>query len=127
MSRRWISRTSWAWRPMQRFRSTKAPTSTAALLDIYQAIANDNASQVVSTSWGLCEAGASSSFLNSENTIFQQMASQGQTVFAAAGDAGSADCDSNPPPNAAPNSPSGLAVPTTRRANRLLPAWVAPT
>jgi len=65
----------------------------ADVLDIYRAIATDDTAQVVSTSWGLCEPNASRAFVDGENTIFTQMAAQGQSVFAASGDAGSADCD----------------------------------
>ncbi len=71
----------------------QAPNSLTNVLDMYQRIATDNVAQVVSTSWGQCEARDPGSFLTSENTIFQQMAAQGQTMVAASGDAGSADCD----------------------------------
>jgi Pro-kumamolisin, activation domain/ell wall binding domain 2 (CWB2) len=71
----------------------QAPNSLTSVLHMYQQIATDNVAQVVSTSWGQCEARDTGSFLNSENTIFQQMAAQGQTMVAASGDAGSADCD----------------------------------
>jgi len=63
------------------------------VLDLYQQIATDNSAQVVSTSWGECETNANASFVAAENGIFQQMAAQGQSVFAASGDSGSADCD----------------------------------
>jgi len=69
---------------------TQNTTSNATAL--YQRIANDNAAQTVSTSWGNCEANRSSSTLMARNTIFQQMATQGQSMFAAAGDDGSQDC-----------------------------------
>ena len=63
-------------------------------LDTANAIAvADDASQV-STSWGLCEAALQQGAPGAqqvENEIFEQMAAQGQTVFAAAGDDGS-DC-----------------------------------
>jgi subtilase family serine protease len=45
----------------------------------------------VSTSWGLYEDAAGSSEINAEATIFQKMAAQGQSVFAAAGDSGAFD------------------------------------
>jgi hypothetical protein len=61
-------------------------------LDVYGAIVNDDADQVVSTSWGLCELDSTPALIGSEATLFQQAATQGQTVFAAAGDAGSTDC-----------------------------------
>lgn len=67
------------------------PNSASGPVDIYSRIANDNTASIVTTSWGDCEldpAGATAA----ENQIFQQMAAQGQTVIAAAGDAGSSDC-----------------------------------
>ena len=64
----------------------------------------DNKAQVVSTSWGKCEAlllaepnGAA--FINALHSLFQQAAAQGQSVFAATGDTGSEDCyDGTPNP-----------------------------
>ncbi|HWF35784.1 MAG TPA: protease pro-enzyme activation domain-containing protein [Solirubrobacteraceae bacterium] len=60
--------------------------------NVYAAMVNANAAKVISTSWGLCETSAGSSTLNSENTLFQQAATQGQSIFAASGDHGSKDC-----------------------------------
>ncbi|OKI11880.1 S53 family peptidase [Streptomyces sp. CB03911] len=62
------------------------------VLDVYRAMVNDNRAQVLSTSWGICEADADPAMLASENLIFQQAAAQGQTVVAASGDSGSAGC-----------------------------------
>jgi Pro-kumamolisin, activation domain/IPT/TIG domain len=61
-------------------------------LDLFSRIASDDSSQVVTTSWGVCEAEMPSSDRQTENGIFQRMALQGQTVIAASGDAGSEDC-----------------------------------
>ncbi|MDE2141633.1 MAG: fibronectin type III domain-containing protein [Elusimicrobia bacterium] len=58
-------------------------------VDLYARIAADNLAPVISSSWGLYESGAGSSIMNAENTIFQQMALQGQTLYVAAGDSGS--------------------------------------
>jgi len=55
----------------------------------------DNSVQVISTSWGICEADLRASdpnMMNSEATLFQQAAAQGQTVVAASGDSGSTGC-----------------------------------
>ena len=60
--------------------------------DVFAAIVNSDTDQVVSDSWGLCEPEMDSSTLNYEQTLFYDAASQGQTVFAAAGDDGSTDC-----------------------------------
>ncbi len=67
------------------------PNSTQGLLDVYSKIANDNTAKQISTSWGLTETIPSAATLNSENTIFQQMAIQGQSFYAAAGDSGAFD------------------------------------
>jgi len=61
-------------------------------LDVFNRIASDDSSQVVTTSWGQCEAEIPSGDLQAEDTIFERMALQGQTVVAASGDAGSEDC-----------------------------------
>ena len=62
------------------------------VLDTYGRIITDDRAQVVSTSWGLCEPFATSGYMQSENTLFQEAAVQGQTVVASAGDSGSSDC-----------------------------------
>jgi PKD repeat protein len=64
------------------------PNSQQGALDIYNQIASDNLAQVVSTSWGEAET-AGSAMLQAENQIFQRMAAQGQSIFAASGDSGS--------------------------------------
>lgn len=73
------------------------PAATPSdILDVYSAIVNADSDQVVSSGWGTCEPDILSdndaSFLSSERTLFEQAATQGQTIFAAAGDTGSTDC-----------------------------------
>jgi len=76
----------------------EAPNGDAApAFDLFDRIASDDSSQVVTTSWGVCEADMSAADRQTENGIFQRMAVQGQTVIAASGDVGSEDC--LPPPN----------------------------
>ena len=70
----------------------QAPNSETGLIDNYTAIVDADTAKVVSTSWGLCEPLEGSSVISEENTIFEQAATQGQSVFAAAGDDGSEDC-----------------------------------
>lgn len=74
----------------------EGPNTDAGVLDTYNRIASDNTAKIVSTSWGSSENGETQSFLNSENSIFQQMAAQGQSVFAASGDSGAYDDTGNP-------------------------------
>lgn len=70
------------------------------VLDTYQAIATDDQAAVVTTSWGGCEGlEQSKADVTAENLVFEQMAAQGQTVLAAAGDSGSSDCYQSNQPN----------------------------
>ena len=65
-------------------------------VDGYAAIINADADQVVSTSWGLCEQAIEAGqpgLQVAENLLFEQAAAQGQSVFGAAGDNGSDDCN----------------------------------
>jgi subtilase family serine protease len=77
-----------------------APTAFSSygtgVVDEYTAIFDNNKSQIVSASYAVCEQAADADFpglLASENTLFEQAASQGITVFAASGDTGSEGCD----------------------------------
>jgi hypothetical protein len=70
-------------------------------LNEYAAIVNADRDRVVSTSWGLCEQSVQNGqpgIQQAENVLFQQAAAQGQTVFSAAGDNGSDDCNTNEKP-----------------------------
>ncbi len=69
-----------------------------------------NLAPVVSTSYGYCESGLGLSFVDQVQGWVQQANSQGQSVIAASGDSGAADCDPN---NTDPNGTSatgGFAV-----------------
>jgi kumamolisin len=68
------------------------PNSTSGVNDTYNRIVTDNIAKVTSTSWGLCESDSGNSELSTLNNIFTQAAAQGQSIFAAAGDAGAFDC-----------------------------------
>ena len=83
--------------------------SDVAAADLFNRIAADDSAQVVTTSWGDCEASIQSTdapFLQTEKGIFDRMSLQGQTIVAASGDAGSEDCF--PDPNL--GHPTSLAV-----------------
>ena len=85
----------------------EAPNNNdAAALDMFNRIASDDSSQVVTTSWGDCEQDIPTGYLQTENGIFARMALQGQTMIAASGDSGSEDCF----PDANLGSPTFLAV-----------------
>ena len=70
----------------------QAPNTASAPVDLYARIASDDTASIVSTSWGTCEQDPTGA-VQAEQVIFEQMAAQGQTVVAAAGDLGSSDCN----------------------------------
>lgn len=91
-------------------------------LAVYARMVDDDRAQVLSSSWGICEAlngkatwGSNIGYFTSdsgytpqeaaqaENVLFEQAAVQGQSFFAAQGDDGSTDC-------AGEGGPSGLSV-----------------
>ncbi|OYV65177.1 MAG: hypothetical protein B7X07_04060 [Actinobacteria bacterium 21-64-8] len=72
----------------------QGPNNNTGPLDTYARIADDNTANIVSTSWGTCETDPTGDVAG-EQVIFQQMAAQGQTVLAAAGDSGSSDCSAS--------------------------------
>lgn len=69
-----------------------APNSETGAADTYAQIASDNQADAISTSWGNCEPDEPSSVVQSENTSYMKMATQGQSIFAASGDNGAYDC-----------------------------------
>ena len=77
----------------------QAPNSGAGIVDEYSAMVTQNLAKVISSSWGTCEPSADSSIVQTENTLFEEAALQGQSIFVASGDSGSAACaqgDANP-------------------------------
>ncbi len=77
----------------------QGPNTNSGVYDTYNAIVSDNEANVISTSWGLCEPLATAA-VAAEDTLFQEAAAQGQSVFAASGDEGSEACydpNSSPP------------------------------
>ncbi len=77
--------------PKVNIRVYQAPAddSQAAVLN---AIASENVAKVVSSSWGVCEALTGLPVIEAENTILQEMATQGQSFFNSSGDSGSTMC-----------------------------------
>jgi len=79
----------------------EAPNTSFGGLDEYSAIVNDDTAKVVTSSWGLCEQAVQlgePGLQQAENSLFEQAAAQGQSVFAAAGDTGSDSCNAYRPP-----------------------------
>jgi subtilase family serine protease len=70
----------------------QAPNTVSALLDVLTRMVSDDRADVMSTSWGICEAQTPPDFAAAENLELEEAAIQGQSFFAAAGDAGSAAC-----------------------------------
>jgi kumamolisin len=61
-------------------------------LDEYATIADQDTADSISSSWGECEQDAGLAYAEAENIIFEQMAAQGQSMFASSGDTGAFDC-----------------------------------
>jgi subtilase family serine protease len=61
-------------------------------LDEWTAIAKADQVSSVSSSWAVCENDVSAGYVQAENTVFQQMAAQGQSTFGAEGDTGAFSC-----------------------------------
>ena len=68
------------------------PAATSPSWTTYGAIAQQDRAQVVSSSWGGCEPLAGTDVIRVEAQLFQEMALQGQSMMAAAGDSGSEGC-----------------------------------
>ncbi len=88
----------------------QAPNTNAGLLDDYRK-AIVNGVKVISTSWGECESDNGDSMTDAEQTLFEEAATEGISVFAASGDDGSTDCfNDDSGPGQPPQESSGLAV-----------------
>lgn len=61
-------------------------------LDEYATIANQDRADSISSSWAICEPDAGLGYAEAENLIFEQMAAQGQSMFASSGDTGAFEC-----------------------------------
>ena len=70
----------------------RGPNSDTGAYDTYNAIIGQDAAKVISTSWGECESEEGSSDAQAESILFEEAATQGQTIVAAAGDQGAEDC-----------------------------------
>ncbi|MBF8376523.1 S8/S53 family peptidase [Alicyclobacillus mali] len=68
-----------------------AQPDAQSFIDAFAQVAADDGAHVVTTSWGAPESETDSSTMQAEHQIFMQMAAQGQSMFAAAGDSGSSD------------------------------------
>ena len=78
--------------PQASIRVYEGPQTGVGAYDTYSRIVSDDAAQVISTSWGLCEALQGTAAAAAENTLLQEAAVQGQSFIAASGDEGANDC-----------------------------------
>jgi Pro-kumamolisin, activation domain len=80
--------------PQANFLIYNGPNNGNGPNDLLAKIASDDKAMVVSTSWGICESinGQDPAALANETQDLQQMAAQGQSITAASGDNGTADC-----------------------------------
>jgi pseudomonalisin len=75
---------------------TSASTASSDGVDLSaQYAVSNNVADVVSLSYGLCEADLTTSGTNFYNSLWQQATAQGMTVFVSSGDSGAADCDAS--------------------------------
>ncbi len=91
----------------------EAPNTSFGLVDDYAAIVDDDADDIVTTTWGMCEQAVQLSepgVQEAESLLFQQAAAQGQTVLSAAGDEGSDDCDAYGAPPSPGDGQNPLSV-----------------
>jgi len=77
-----------------KFVVSKSTNSSDGVYLSAQYIVNHNLAPVMSTSFGLCEAALGSSGNRFLNSLWQQAAAEGITVFVSSGDNGAAGCDS---------------------------------
>jgi subtilase family serine protease len=78
--------------PGANFEVYQGPNNSSGPTDTYAQIADDDTATIISTSWGTCESDPGGD-PSAEQPIFEQLSAQGQSVFSAAGDSGSSDCN----------------------------------
>jgi Pro-kumamolisin, activation domain/Putative Ig domain/Subtilase family len=79
------------------------PNTGQGEYDTDSAMISGDAAKTVSISYGACEAIDGVSYIKAEAQLWQEAAVQGQSVLAAAGDTGSAECYREDPSNGAVN------------------------
>lgn len=103
----------------------QGPNTSLGVYDTYSSIISQNRATVISTSWGICELRADATETSAENTLFQEAAVQGQSLFDAAGDMGSEDCGD---PRLSADDPAGQPFVTAVGGTTLInPTAATPT
>jgi subtilase family serine protease len=77
-----------------KFITTASTASTDGIDLSAQYAVNNNVADVISLSYGQCEASMGSAAVSYYDSLWQQAAAQGMTVLVSAGDSGAAGCDS---------------------------------
>ena len=88
---------------------TSGDTCSSRFNSVWNALqqtVDNNYAPIISTSYGACETANGESFADMVQGWAQQANSQGQTIMAASGDAGAADCNAT----SSPSATEGLAV-----------------
>ncbi|HEY1802096.1 MAG TPA: S53 family peptidase [Terriglobales bacterium] len=85
-------------------------TTSQSVFDSLQYAIDNNVAPVISTSYGFCETGLGAATLDAMQSWVQQANAQGQTVMAASGDDGAADCDGGTPSAPSTSATQGLMV-----------------
>jgi subtilase family serine protease len=75
----------------------EGPNAGSGPYDTFNAIISQHAAQVVTASWGQCEAENASGEAQAENSLFQEAAAEGMSIVSASGDDGAEDCFPTPP------------------------------
>jgi hypothetical protein len=70
----------------------EGPNSGSGPYDTFSSIITQHIAQVVTASWGQCEFINGFSQAAAENTLFQEAATEGMSIFSASGDDGAEDC-----------------------------------
>ena len=103
-------------------------TDGGADYDTYAAIMNADAAKVVSVSYGACEPNSNDASAAEDNALFEEAATQGQSVLVASGDSGSEGCDTAQLAVQTPSSsPFATAVGGTRVSSIGAPPTTPPT
>lgn len=75
---------------------TSASTASTDGIDLSaQYAVSNNVADIITLSYGLCEADLGTAATNFYNGLWQQAAAQGMSVFVSSGDSGAADCDAS--------------------------------
>ncbi len=93
-----------------KFVVSKTTTTTFGTDLSAEYVVDNNIADIMTVSYGACEADETASYISLENSIAQQAAGEGITFTAASGDAGAEDCD-NPATETVATGPISVDLP----------------